>query len=515
MKLKELKLWNKFHNTPDQKFFEVLKKYKDVDKAIERLLASNGSIEPEAVLPEPTKKEKLILEGRWNYIKNCPVKKSTPPPSSRPAAPPTPVRPTEYVEDERLEYRHVGIEGVEQLLWIKQDRGGFGTLGRDGPINDWDMNIKKIMQHVYGRGVVIQAGGNCGMYARFYARYFNSIHTIEPEELNFKCLSENIKEYPMIKGYRAALGEVPGYVKISGGGYRNCGTFRVRELKQEDELGIEMTTIDEMDLNHVDLIHLDLEGFEEKALRGAMHTIKKFKPTVITERNRGENLLSSLGYKQVRLPKMDVLFYHPDTKKKSEIKNHSRKVIIVGSGHSAEKLKSLDTSEVKVVTVNNAWMVSDKWDFNIHAPDHPRDRRPKDYPSEKKVLSSGGEHGYVSAVQRHGGLQKCGFSITLATAYWVLENLNPNEIGFLGCDMDYQPQEGKTAFYGVGVDIQKRNEPDPDRMAKRYGRNDPEKYLRDVYRRFFDIAKSKGIDVYNISGVSMSRLPYPMKEDFI
>lgn len=522
MKLKELKLWNKFHGTADQKFHDYLKKHKDVDKALEAaekdILGSQTNDVLEAETNPNTKKQKLMKAGRWNFIKNKAIPlpfKSEPEAIHTGTVPPVPTKPVDYEDDERLEYRHVGIENVEQLLWIKQDRGGFGTLGRDGPINDWNLNIKKIMDNTFGRGVVIQAGGNCGMYARFYAKYFNSIHTFEPEPLNFKCLAHNIGQHKKIKGYEAALGDRDGRVKIAGGGYRNCGTFRVREIKTDEE-GINMHSIDSLQLSHVDLIHLDLEGYEEKAIKGAMETIKKFKPTIITERNRGRDVLVGMGYRDLKLPKMDTLFWHPDTKKKSQEKEkHSKKVLIVGSGHSAEKLKTMDTENVKVVTVNNAWAVSEKWDFNIHAPDHPRDKRPRDYPSEKKVFSSGGTNGYIQAVQRHGGLTKCGFSITLATAYWVLENLHPTDIAFIGCDMNYTPVDGKTAFYGVGVDIKRRNEPDPDRMAKRYGPNDPQAYLRDIYQRFFDIAKSKGVNVWNASGEKDTRLPYPMKEDFI
>jgi FkbM family methyltransferase len=525
MQLKELKLWNKFHNTPDQRFFEYLKKHKDIDKAIIDAKATMGDIAvpvPTAQQATPTnKKEKLVSQHRWNFIK----RKAMPLPhkthdlepdiiyTGRP--PVVAASPKSYEDDERLSYRMVNMENVDQLLWITQDRGGFGTPGRDGPINDWQQNVKKIMEHSFGRGVVIQAGGNCGMYARFYNKYFNNVHTVEPEELNFKCLNHNTKDFKNINAYNAALGDKEGFVKISGGGYRNCGTFRVREIK-EDDVSIPMITIDSMSLPHVDLIHLDLEGFEEKALKGAIETIKKFKPTIITERNRGNTFLREMGYTEVKLPKMDTLFFHPDTRKKSrEAEKNSKKVLIIGSGHSATKVQKMNTDDVKVVTVNNAWQVSDKWDINIHAPDHPRDKRPSNHPSEKKVFSSGGAHGYISSVQRHGGLTKCGFSITLASAYWVLENLHPTDIGFLGCDMNYEPQDGKTAFYGVGVDIKRRNEPDPDRMAKRYGPNDPQKYLHDIYRRFFDIAKSKGVNVWNASGEKDSRLPFPMKEDFI
>ena len=52
-------------------------------------------------------------------------------------------------------------------------------------------------------------------------------------------------------------------------------------------------------------------------------------------------------------------------------------------------------------------------------------------------------------------------------------------------------------------------------MAERYGKDNPQEYLRSVYQRFFDIAKTKGVEVFNISGEEKTRLPYPMKTDFL
>ena len=45
-----------------------------------------------------------------------------------------------------------------------------------------------------------------------------------------------------------------------------------------------------------DLIHLDIEGMEKSALRGAMRILKKYHPAVAIERNTGANLLDELGY---------------------------------------------------------------------------------------------------------------------------------------------------------------------------------------------------------------------------
>jgi len=96
-------------------------------------------------------------------------------------------------------------EGVESLLWISADRGAFGNT-RNGPLNEWLANSADFMKHVTDFSLVIQAGGNCGMYARFYGNYFDNVISIEPDKDNFHCLSVNCsgEKYQL---HNAALGK--------------------------------------------------------------------------------------------------------------------------------------------------------------------------------------------------------------------------------------------------------------------------------------------------------------------
>jgi hypothetical protein len=67
-----------------------------------------------------------------------------------------------------------------------------------------------------------------------------------------------------------------------------------------------MLTIDDLSLNSCNLIHLDIEGYELYAIKGAVNTIVKYKPTVVLEvRDHSdtqiqlEQLLAELDYKMV------------------------------------------------------------------------------------------------------------------------------------------------------------------------------------------------------------------------
>lgn len=180
------------------------------------------------------------------------------------------------------------------------------------------------------------------------------------------------------------------------------------------------------------------------------------------------------------------------------------KVVLVGSGFSSKQINGYDfkANGWTIAAINHGWMACPElWDYWIKAPDY-RSEKPKVKSHQVEVPK------YRPALDKFGGQKACGYSITLNAAYWVLANLEPSVIGFLGADMNYEPnKEGHTHIYGVGLDIQKRKVPDPDRMVKMYGKNDPN-YLETIYMRLANKAKEQNCEVYNLSQNIETRLPY-------
>lgn len=202
------------------------------------------------------------------------------------------------------EARQVGIEGVETLIWRKTDSGAFGNT-RDGPLFDWIEGKDKFIAHVKNFDVVVQAGGCCGMYPRFYKNYFKQVYTFEPHPDNFACLDVNCVGEGYHK-YNMALGAgLAENVALSRGYDHNVGMYQIDEISTGD---VAMCTVDSLNLERCDLIHLDIEGYEGKALLGASNTIQKFKPVIIVERNSGASYLESLGYRKVDTTRMDSIF---------------------------------------------------------------------------------------------------------------------------------------------------------------------------------------------------------------
>lgn len=204
--------------------------------------------------------------------------------------------------ESHISIRKCGVEGVDELWWVTADRGAFGSMN-GGPLGDWISDHKRFMEYVRSFDTVIQAGGNCGMYARFYANYFKNVYTFEPCEINFTCLDRNCVGDSFHK-YHGALGNRIDKVSLKLHKSSNVGMHKIDEKPGD----IQMYRIDDLELSSCDLIHLDVEGYEGSVLDGAMKTIMKFKPVVILERGHGERILIDNGYVLKHKLKMDSVY---------------------------------------------------------------------------------------------------------------------------------------------------------------------------------------------------------------
>lgn len=204
--------------------------------------------------------------------------------------------------EEILETRLHEIDGISLWRWPKIDHGAW-----DGPWTDWVGSHKaKYLEHVKKFDVVVQAGGNCGMYPRLFSQYFKWVYTFEPDPLNFYALNVNCQDDRIVK-IQAALGDSHKMVTVNRLTMKNVGMHRVAEVPGAT---IPQLMIDDFDLPACDLIQLDIELYEIHALRGAVNTIKKFKPVIAVENNNPEivEFLTDLGYEIASTSKMDTIF---------------------------------------------------------------------------------------------------------------------------------------------------------------------------------------------------------------
>lgn len=166
------------------------------------------------------------------------------------------------------------------------------------------------------RRVAIQAGGNIGLWPRKLGQHFANVYTFEPDADSRACLIANVADYPNVRVEPHALGDGHGVAHLRRGG---LGSHKIAEAA-EGRAEISLVPIDRYEFADVDLIQLDVEGYEWHALTGAWETVKKWHPVIQLEyRNFTEKygksdamideMLKAEGYKLVsRQPGSDVVY---------------------------------------------------------------------------------------------------------------------------------------------------------------------------------------------------------------
>ena len=143
------------------------------------------------------------------------------------------------------------------------------------PEGPYSLVNERVDVRVNKEDIVIDAGSWIGDFAAYASAKGAVVYAFEPDDKNYDVLVKTAELNSGIRPVKKALGSSCGRVSISG----NMGTANAHEDK---EGAVEITTIDdfvrENNLERVDFIKCDIEGFERKLLAGAQETLARFAP---------------------------------------------------------------------------------------------------------------------------------------------------------------------------------------------------------------------------------------------
>ena len=172
------------------------------------------------------------------------------------------------------------------------------------------------------------------------------------------------------------------------------------------------------------------------------------------------------------------------------------KVLIVGSAPDANRIKSWDLSSFSTcLVINNAWKLTEKWNYLIHPEDMPEENLPlENVGGDKKIITA---REYVPEQNRFGGFVYGGGTMAFTAGYWALGALKPDMIAYVGCDMIYpENKDKKSHFYGKG-------EADPLRQDITL------QSLEAKSARLMALAHANHCRIVNLSELPESRLIFP------
>jgi FkbM family methyltransferase len=182
------------------------------------------------------------------------------------------------------------VDHVESWYKIKDDQAFIDILF------GWKEKGKNAyIKYLNKRGVVVQAGGYCGIFPLLFADIFDVVYTFEPDPLNFYCLALNCQNSANIVKMQCALGEKSDFISTI---VRHSGNRGMNIIEKNNNSHIPLITIDSLNLKDCDLIQLDTEGCELSILLGAEKTIAKFRPVISVEDSNPDiaNFLKKFSY---------------------------------------------------------------------------------------------------------------------------------------------------------------------------------------------------------------------------
>jgi FkbM family methyltransferase len=168
-------------------------------------------------------------------------------------------------------------------LWFREDDV---HIGQRMAIEKYEPYLTQLFLRQLRRGMkVADVGANIGHYTLAAAKAVGKkgwVRAFEPEETNFEILTKNIKEKQLknAEAVKAAVGSKNGTIKLKKSS-ENFGDHRVGGKTGQV---VKMVSLDKyLGDEKVDLIKIDVQGWEPEVIEGARAIISKWKPVVIME----------------------------------------------------------------------------------------------------------------------------------------------------------------------------------------------------------------------------------------
>jgi FkbM family methyltransferase len=173
----------------------------------------------------------------------------------------------------------VGPDGLELRIDIRN--GTFGTVVTGYGIGE----INPVAHFLDKSCVALDVGANVGYWARLFALKAGKVFAFEPSPYLAGLLTYNCSQVPNITFEKLAVGDYVGETYFATKIASSVGYLA--SASDIDACKVLVTTLDDWcgknKLQRIDLVKVDVEGFEEEVLVGAATTVDTFKPVLVLE----------------------------------------------------------------------------------------------------------------------------------------------------------------------------------------------------------------------------------------
>ena len=147
----------------------------------------------------------------------------------------------------------------------------------------WEPFLHEVFErYITQDSVVIEGGCHIGTHSVRLAQLAKKVLCFEPLESSLNILEENLYANHCrgrVELFQKGLSDTISDASFAYVNKDNIGGA----VMGQDKGQISLVTIDSLNLDQLDFIKLDIEGFEEKAIRGGLETIKRCRPIIAVE----------------------------------------------------------------------------------------------------------------------------------------------------------------------------------------------------------------------------------------
>jgi FkbM family methyltransferase len=165
----------------------------------------------------------------------------------------------------------------------------------------WEPQLQRVFEeHITKDMVVLEGGCHIGSHSVKLSKLAKSVICFEPFLPSYDLLLKNIElnNCTNVTVYDKGLSDSPSQSEFAWINVHNVGGsglinnpmgvpigFSTPESLSDSgvDFKVDLVTIDSLNLDQLDFIKLDVEGYEPNAILGGIETITKFKPKIVVE----------------------------------------------------------------------------------------------------------------------------------------------------------------------------------------------------------------------------------------
>lgn len=150
----------------------------------------------------------------------------------------------------------------------------------------WESHIVNFLKNnLTKESIFVDVGSNYGWHSIIASKLCKEVYSFEPQSLMYEIQKMSVNENNInnLKIFNIALGENIGQLEMSKIDYYNEGV-NIGDLSiGNGGEKIELKSLDSINLPKIDMIKIDVQGYEKFVIDGAINSINKNKPIMIVE----------------------------------------------------------------------------------------------------------------------------------------------------------------------------------------------------------------------------------------